>query len=174
MRRLRLLSLILLICPPAVVGQTPSPQYTVTELGDFNVQAINSSTTVVGLRINNTQTAVVWRNGVLTDITPPATAPTRAFGGVAFGINDLDQAVGEVRFCDVNELGSCVNSRGRGFIFDRVTQTHTLLGTLGGRDSHARAINNAGQVVRQLLRGLPRAMLGIRMPSFFRMGRLKT
>jgi probable HAF family extracellular repeat protein len=140
--RLQLLPLILFLCSLAVVGQTASPQYTVTDLGDFTPRAMNSSTTVVGSMGNH---AVLWRNGVLTNITPTGGVQTVAVG-VAHGINDLDQAVGRVTFCDLDEVGNCRNGRTRAFIFNLVTQTQTVLGTLGGRDSWAWAINNAGEV----------------------------
>lgn len=133
--RLHYLPLIFFFCSVAVAGQTASAQYTITELGDFSARALNNSTTVVGSMGNK---AVLFRNGVLTDITPP--------GGViavASAINDLDRVVGTVQFCDfVN--GNCVNSRSRAFFFDQ--GTHTVLGTLGGRDSQAFGINNAGQI----------------------------
>jgi probable HAF family extracellular repeat protein len=131
--RLQLVLLIVFVCSVAVPGQTPPPQYTVTDLGDFSAQALNNSTTVVGSQGNK---AVLFRNGVLIDITPVGT-----WRAVANGINDLDQVVGEVGICDMVE-GTCQNSRSRAFIFDRGTKT--ILGTLGGRDSSAFAINNAG------------------------------
>ena len=103
---------------------------------------MNSSTTIVGSMGNH---AVLWRNGVLTNITPNAGALTISVGE-AHGINDLDHVVGRVTICDLNQLGNCVNGRTRAFIFNGVTQTQTILGTLGGRDSFAWSINNAGQV----------------------------
>lgn len=143
--RPKLLLLILLFCPLVVLSQSVSPQYTVTDLGDFSPRAINDSSTVVGSTLTK---AILWRNGVLTDITPPG-GPQTVAHGVAHGINDLDQAVGRVTICDLDEVGNCRNSRTRAFIFDRVTQTQTVLGTLGGRNSLAWAINNAGQVSGQ-------------------------
>ena len=134
--RLQLLSLIIFFCSVTAVGQTTSPQYTITELGDFSARALNYSGTVVGFKGNR---AVLFRNGVLTDITPA--------GGViaqANRINDSDQVVGQVFFCDMVE-GNCINGRTRAFVFDR--EASTVLGTLGGRDSMALGINNAGQVV---------------------------
>ena len=132
--RLQLLPLII-FCSVTAVGQT-TPQYTVTELGDFSARALNNSSAVVGSMGNK---AVLIRNGVLTDITP-----TGGMIAAANRINDLDQIVGEAFFCD-NVGGNCVNGRTRGFVFDRGAAT--VLGTLGGRDSHALGINNAGQVV---------------------------
>ena len=135
MSRLPLLPLLLFVCSISVAGQSGSAQYTVTELGDFSARAINNSATVVGATVNK---AVLFRNGVLTDITPP--------GGViaaANGLNDLDQVVGRVFFCDIVG-GNCVNGRTRAFVFNG--GTITVLGTLGGRDSEAFGINNAGQI----------------------------
>ena len=134
-RRLQLLTVILIFCSVAVLGQTPPPQFTVTDLGDFSALAVNNSTTVVG---SQGVKAVLLRNGVLTDITPAG-----AFRAAPNGINDLDQVVGDASFCDLVG-GNCVNARNRAFLFDR--GTNTVLGTLGGRDSFAWAINNAGQI----------------------------
>ena len=134
--RLQLLLLIIFFCSVTVFSQTTSPQYTITELGDFTARALNNSASVVGSMGNR---AVLFRNGVITDITP-------ADGVIAEAnqLNDRDQVVGQVFFCDMVG-GNCVNGRTRAFIFDRGTST--VLGTLGGRDSQALGINNAGQVV---------------------------
>ncbi len=134
--RLQVLPLIIFFCSVAAVAQPASPQYTVTELGDFSARALNNSSSVVGSMGNS---AVLLRNGVLTDITPT--------GGViaqANRINDFDQIVGHVFLCDMVG-GNCVNGRTRAFVFDRGAST--VLGTLGGRDSQALGINNAGQIV---------------------------
>ena len=134
--RLQLLPLIVFVCSAAAVGQTTTPQYTVAELGDFSARALNNSSTVVGSMGNR---AVLFRNGVLTDITPS--------GGViaaANRINDFEQIVGQVFFCDMVG-GNCINGRTRGFVFDHGAST--VLSTLGGRDSQALGINNAGQTV---------------------------
>lgn len=135
MSRLPLLPLLLFLCSITVAGQSGSAQYTVTELGDFSARALNNSATVVGSTLTK---AVLFRNGVLTDITPP--------GGVLSagnGLNDLDQVVGRVFFCDMVG-GNCVNGRTRAFVLNG--STITVLGTLGGRDSEAYGINNAGQI----------------------------
>ena len=139
MSRLPLLPLLLFFCSISVAGQSGSAQYTVTDLGDFEPRALNNSATVVGSRTNQNVRAVLFRNGQLTDITPP--------GGVlaaANGINDLEQVVGRVFFCDIVD-GNCRNGRTRAFILNG--SSATVLGTLGGRDSEAFGINNAGQVV---------------------------
>ena len=133
--RPKLILLVWLLCPLAVQGQSHVPRYTITELGDFSARALNNSTTVVGSKGN---TAVMLRNGVLTDITPVGSAISQANA-----LNDLDQVVGSVLFCDmVND--NCVNARTRAFLFDRGTKT--VLSTLGGRDSQAFGINNTGQI----------------------------
>lgn len=75
--RPKLLLLILLFCPLVALGQSVSPQYTVTDLGDFSPRAINDSSTVVGSTLTK---AILWRNGVLTDITPSGGPQTIAQG----------------------------------------------------------------------------------------------
>ena len=132
---LRILSIVLLLGFFGAAVRAQSPQYTITDLGPFTPKAINTSSSVAGSMGNQ---AVLFRDGVLSNITPP--------GGViaeALAINDLDQVVGQSFFCDIVD-GNCVNGRTRAFILDK--GIHTVLGTLGGRDSSARAINNAGQV----------------------------
>jgi probable HAF family extracellular repeat protein len=134
--RLQLLPLLIFVCSVTAAGQTTSSQYTITELGNFTARSLNNSGTVTGSMGNK---AVLFRNGVITDITP--------VDGViaeANRINDLDQVAGRVFFCDMVG-GNCVNGRTRAFVFDRGAST--VLGTFGGRDSVALGINNAGQVV---------------------------
>jgi len=134
--RLQLLSLLIFFCSVTAVAQTTSPQYTITELGDFSARALNNSGTVVGMKGNK---AVLFRNGVLTDITPAGGAIAQANR-----INDFDKVVGHVFICDIVD-GNCVNGRTRAFVFEQGAST--VLGTLGGRDSQALGVNNAGQVV---------------------------
>jgi probable HAF family extracellular repeat protein len=134
--RLQLLALLIFFFTVPAAGQTPPAQYTITELGDFTARALNNSGTVVGSMGNK---AVLYRNGVITDITP-----ANGVMAQANRINEFDQVVGRVFFCDIIE-GNCVNGRTRGFVFNGGAST--VLGTLGGRDSEAFGINNAGQVV---------------------------
>lgn len=135
--RSQFLLLILLLTPQfaSAQPQPQSPEYTVTDLGSFTARSLNDSSKVVGSMGNQ---AVLFSEGVLRDITPP--------GGViaeAWGINNLGQVVGRVFICDfVN--GNCVNARTRAFVYNR--GTHSVLGTLGGRDSRAHGINDSGQV----------------------------
>jgi probable HAF family extracellular repeat protein len=123
----------------AVVTATKaqSPQYTITDLGAFTAKAINNSSSVAGTMGVPLQ-AVLVRGGVVTNITPAGSADAQASG-----INDLDQVVGWASFCDMVG-GNCTNSRVRGFIFNQ--GSWTVLGTLGGRNSFAYSINNAGHV----------------------------
>jgi probable HAF family extracellular repeat protein len=63
---------------------------------------------------------------------------------VAYGINDQRLIVGETDTCQPG-APSCVNAR-HGFIYNPATAAVTDLGTLGGTNSRAITINNAGQV----------------------------
>ena len=137
--RLPLLPVLLFFCAITAAGQSGSVQYTVTDLGDFSAKALNNSATVVGTKVPGSSRAVLFRNGVLTEIIPAG-----AVSSVANGINDLDQVVGYIDICDMVN-GNCVNSRHRAFIFEK--GTFTILGTLGGRHSEAYGINNTGQIV---------------------------
>jgi probable HAF family extracellular repeat protein len=158
--RLQFLLLLLLFCSIPVAGQSVSAQYTVTDLGDFSARALNNSTTVVGTQGNN---AVLLRNGSLTDITP-----TSATIATATALNDLDQVVGYILICDMVN-GNCVNSRTRAFVFDKGTAN--ILGTLGGRDSQAFGINNAGQVAGwSHVAGTPPALSGDEHAFIFQNG----
>lgn len=137
--RLHILTIAFLLGQLAVPAQAQSTQYTVTDLGAFTARAINNSSSVVG---SMGKVAVLFRDGVLTDISP-SLGPSVDTIAEARGINDLDQVVGGVTICDlVGDI--CINGRNRAFFFDKGTTT--VLGTLGGRDSQAFGINNAGQI----------------------------
>jgi probable HAF family extracellular repeat protein len=132
-------SLILLLGALAVSVQAQSPQYTVVDLGPyFYVSAINDSGQVVGSIVNGQGNAVLYTDGVVKIITPPGSASANGWG-----INNLGDVVGEVLLCDMIN-NQCQNSRTRAFIYSKGVST--ILGTLGGRDSRARAINDSGQV----------------------------
>jgi probable HAF family extracellular repeat protein len=63
----------------------------------------------------------------------------------AYGINDQRLIVGETDTCPPS-TPSCVNAR-HGFVFNLASAAVTDLGTLGGTNSRAIAINNSGQIV---------------------------
>lgn len=131
----RALASALFLLSLAASARAQTPAYTVTELGAFTARGMNEHGQVVG---NAATRAVLYSEGVLTDITPPGGQTA-----VAYDINDHGQVAGEVFFCDIVE-GVCVVGRTRGFVYDR--GTFRLIGTLGGRDSRALGINNAGHV----------------------------
>ena len=135
--RSKILTISLLLSPllATVSAQTQPRRYTITDLGAFTARAMNDAGEVAGSMGNK---AVLYSNGSLSDITPP--------NGViaeALGLNNVGQVVGKVFFCDLVD-GNCVNGRTRGFVYDK--GTHVILGTLGGRDSMAVDVNDAGQV----------------------------
>jgi probable HAF family extracellular repeat protein len=139
--RLQRLALLLLLIATVAPARAQSPQYTVTDLGAFFYpRGINDSGQVAGSRLRDTGTARLYSDGVLRDITPPNGVLAQAWG-----INNLGEVVGEVMFCDPAN-GNCNNSFTRGFIYNSKKNTYNILGTLGGRDSRAYAINDLGQV----------------------------
>lgn len=73
----------------------------------------------------------------MIDIIPPGSPGTRPTG-VALGINESAQVVGYIRTDQPQPIRAFLWSASSGF---------QELGTLGGPDSKANAINNAGQVV---------------------------
>ncbi len=97
--------------------------------------AINNLGTVAGLFYNNpmepsTSRPFIYKNGVMQAIPTPGNA-----GGIARGINDLDQVV-----------GTSGNIVGTAFLYSS-NGVFQSLGTLGGQGSEAHDINNLGQIV---------------------------
>jgi probable HAF family extracellular repeat protein len=137
----QILKVLLVIAVACLSVTAQSPQYTVTDLGAFFYpSAINDSGQVVGATMFGRGDAKLYSEGVMRTITPPDGAFARAWG-----INGNGDIVGEVLFCDfVNE--TCQNSRTRGFIYRSRRNTFEILGTLGGRNSLAYAINDVGEV----------------------------
>jgi probable HAF family extracellular repeat protein len=119
----------------AFPARAQSPQYTVKDLGSFTVRTMNDLGQAAGFMVNK---PVLYNNGLLTEITPPA-----GVSGDAFSINNFGHVAGVVVFCDLVN-GSHVNCRVRGFIYRN--GSFEVLGTLGGRDSQALGINDSGQV----------------------------
>ena len=101
-------------------------------LGGFGStpRAINAAGQIVGVsyRSYTSPAAFLWRNGVMKDLGPP-------LGGYAEDINDAGDVVGVGTFPGGQRAVLWRN----GQVID--------LGTLGGPNSRAVAINNAGQVV---------------------------
>jgi probable HAF family extracellular repeat protein len=136
-----LLALLFALNVTVAAVHAQSPQYTVTDLGPFIYpSAINDSGQISGAFIHGRLDAILYSHGVLKVITPPDGASARAWD-----INDYGEVVGEVMFCDIVN-GNCVNVRTRSFIYSSGKNSYDILGTLGGRDSSARGVNNSGQV----------------------------
>ena len=128
-----LVTLYAVVAAPAYAQQPR--RYVVTDLGAFTVYAVNDSGKAVG---NAGSRAVLYSGGVLVDVTPPGSVLA-----VANDINNSGRVVGEASYCDVVN-GNHINCRTRGFVYEG--GAFTVLGTLGGRDSRATSVNDAGQV----------------------------
>jgi probable HAF family extracellular repeat protein len=126
--------LTLYAAAPFAHAQQPR-RYVVTDLGAFNVSAVNDSGKAVGSAGNR---AVFYSGGVLGDVTPPDSV-----SAAANDINNSARVVGDAIYCDLVN-GNHVNCRTRAFVYEG--GTFTVLGTLGGRDSHATSVNDAGQI----------------------------
>ncbi len=104
--------------------------------GDIGVSAINSSGEVAGVRYSSdgiTGKGFIYSSGAIHYI---GTLPG-ATGSFANGINDAGEIAGQAEFGPTYDH--------RAFIYANGTMID--LGTLGGPDSWANAINNAGQAV---------------------------
>jgi probable HAF family extracellular repeat protein len=115
------------------------PVYTLTDLGALPgmggsvANGINASGTVVG---SSGGSAFIYSGGVMNAITTP-----QGFSGAAaIAIN----ASGQMAMNAYTTTSPYVTNA---FFFDPNTNTSRNLGTLGGRNSWATAINDAGQVV---------------------------
>ncbi len=139
--RLQRLALLLLLIATVSPARAQTPQYTVTDLGPFFYpRGLNDSGQVAGSFSHGIGAAMLYSDGVLRDITPPNGVLAQAWG-----INNLGDVVGEVMFCDPAN-GNCNNAFTRAFIYNSKKNTYNILGTLGGRDSRAFAINDVGHV----------------------------
>jgi probable HAF family extracellular repeat protein len=111
-----------------------------TMLG-FNVaNSINNKGQVVGFDAVNGYNAVLWQNGIVTDLNPMSALnfSSNFNFSTALGINDNGQIVGLL-------IASLPGGFESGFIWQNGVTT--LLGTLGSNNGVAWAINNNQQVV---------------------------
>jgi len=115
--------------------------YDITDLGTLGgnqsaATSINNNGVIAGWSSNGlVNHAFIWNNGVMTDISP---AGTTAFGN---SINDNGDVVGDFH----PTFPAPGYNTDHAFLYQNGTTTD--LGTLGGTTSHAKAINNSGQIV---------------------------
>lgn len=115
-----------------------SPRYTVTDLGPFEPSSVNEMGQVAGVAIiNGRQYTALW-DGTFKTINPPGSVT-----GYAGSINNHGHVIASATFCDDVD-GNHVNCRSRAFVYRG--GAFTVLGTLGGRDSHGGDIDDAGLV----------------------------
>lgn len=115
-----------------------SPRYTVTDLGPFTPSGLNEVGQVVGdAVIDGRGFAVLW-DGAFKTINPPDSVFAQAGS-----VNNHGHVSGSALFCDHVD-GNDVNCRTRAFLY--ADGKFTILGTLGGRDSHGGGIDDAGLV----------------------------
>jgi probable HAF family extracellular repeat protein len=104
--------------------------YTVTDLGNLTVNAINDAGQIVGSKGSKSH-AILWDKGKITNL---GTLGRRY--SYAYDINNKGQVVGEVK-----------TKKGIEHAFLWQNGVMKGLGTLGGTESTAYGINNKGQVV---------------------------
>jgi probable HAF family extracellular repeat protein len=132
---------LLLVCSSALADV----RYSVTDLGDLGQHyadpyGVNDQAQVVGqsFTARGEPRGFLWSASTgMLDLIPPGQAGTRP-EGVAYGINNAGQAVGYARADQYAPALAFAWSASGGF---------RTIGTLGGNESHARAINSTGQVV---------------------------
>ena len=144
--------------------------------GDSFARAINDNGDIVGSStISGTSHAVVWRAGVITDLQPVALATNT---GAAFAINRLGEVVGHFYNAysfrwtpaggivtlagvglpfGVNDSGCAAGWTAGGlFVAHRLCAGALVeVGTCGGLESRAWAMNNVGQVVGDATNAAP-------------------
>ena len=125
-------------CASDASAQTP-PRYTVTDIGPFAPSSVNEMGQAAGSAIVNSRAFAAFWDGTFKTINPPG-----AVSGRAGSINNHGHVVGTADFCDTVD-GNHVNCRVRAFVYHGGS-AFTVLGTLGGRDSHGRDIDDAGVV----------------------------
>ncbi|HEX6183659.1 MAG TPA: DUF3466 family protein [Pyrinomonadaceae bacterium] len=115
------------------------PRYTVTDLGPFAPASVNEMGQVAGSAIIDGRAFAAFWDGTFKTINPPGSV-----SGRTGSINNHGHVIGTATFCDING-DNHVNCRARAFVYHGGS-TFTVLGTLGGRDSHGRDIDDAGVV----------------------------
>ena len=135
----------------AVFGTAAAQSYTLIDLGTLGgspstASAINNANQVVGWSVNAEQATrpFLWSHGVLSDLG------SLGADGFAYGINNSGQVAGysstpNPEWPGCGKVGYCPESSDEATLWSGGTITG--LGTLGGPNSHAYGINDAGQVV---------------------------
>lgn len=120
-----------------VLGSIPSvllalPRYSIRDLGDFTPYDINNAGQVVGTtyQADGLERAVLYENGVITDLGAPAGAYS-----YAYQINSSGQIIGNYY----------INNTNYGFVYSQGQMT--ILPSLPGRDTYPNAINDRGDIV---------------------------
>jgi probable HAF family extracellular repeat protein len=124
---------LLLLAAISVAAQTA--QYTITDLGPFRVIGMNDLGQAVGEMGGK---PALYQAGSVKVIQQSV-----GYAGEAWAVNNFGHVVGRLSICDLVN-GNCVNGRSRGFIYRNGVLD--VMATLGGRDSDAQGINDAGQI----------------------------
>lgn len=141
--RMKRLSLVIILLVLSCGATAYATNYAITDLGtlggtDSKAFGVNSFGQVVGYSYtdgNSATHAFLYSNGTMQDL---GTLGSR-INSMAFGINDSGQIVGFSYYYDSHNAHAFLYSNG----------SMQDLGTLGGDFSHARKINNSGQIVGQ-------------------------
>jgi probable HAF family extracellular repeat protein len=146
------LGLLSTVATPIRLTAQP-PRYTVTDLGPSGTpfsQAtfLNNGGLVTGVTAtaDGTQHAVLWRDGVMADISKPGLGGPNS---AAFGVNQLDQIVGQAETSskDPNNENFCSFGTGLHCLpFVWRYGVINALPLLGGINGGIGAINNLGQI----------------------------
>src|SRR5579863_3124002 len=154
------LGIVALLVPPAGLAaqeNSPSPQYTVVDLGPLGgtysqAFSMNGKGVVSGIATaaGGDAHAILWENGLKRDLGTLGGPDSGAFGGP----NAIGQVAGQAEtfgpdpngedFCGFAALGFPSSGTCLGFLWQRGSMTP--LSTLGGHNSAANAINDSGVI----------------------------